>query len=528
MSQYCGDHATAEIGRGAFRQRNRGHLVYEASDWLWEWAWYSLWGVLTSWGICFGQTPSPGVPFTLSKETTAIVEPLKGDGTVDYVAAINQLYGKGVTAENNGYVVWLGVMGAGQIPLSVRSRMIEALGIAAGEIPEKGFDRDGEPDDFPDRPWKSEEHPKVAKFLADNGKFLDLAVKASGKPMWWDPAVSTDGSLGQVLLPWLNYDRAVCVALCGRALLREGSGDFDGFVSDVIAVKRLTRLGAGWTMVSRLVAANIDRLVNGAIGAAVGSGSLTAAQCAQLGKALDGIAPMADITDVVDLGERWSGLDIVERLAMGNLKKGDLDTRLMEQLAPGRKDIDWNIVLRRVNEPADRGVALLRDPKMADLQDLTAAAKKLAVDLRTRQASSSKSLVKGAGESQEAYSNRVADRLLAYVTPSLGKIAGTMRECRMRDEMTRAVVAAAQYRADSSHWPGTLADLVPKYLAAVPRDVYSAGAAEGVRYIQSDAGIFIYSVGPNRVDDGGMSDANQKQDDVGVGIAPKAGGGRGL
>jgi hypothetical protein len=83
--------------------------------------------------------------------------------------------------------------------------------------------------------------------------------------------------------------------------------------------------------------------------------------------------------------------------------------------------------------------------------------------------------------------------------------------------MARAVVAAAQYRAENSRWPGGLADLVPKYLAAVPKDVYSAGAADAVRYVQGDAGIFIYTVGPNRVDDGGMND------DVGVGIAPKAG-----
>jgi len=98
-----------------------------------------------------------------------------------------------------------------------------------------------------------------------------------------------------------------------------------------------------------------------------------------------------------------------------------------------------------------------------------------------------------------------------------------MRAARMRDEMVRALVAAGQFRADSSHWPGTLEDLVPKYLAAVPRDVYSPAAAEAVHYVQSDGGIFIYSVGVNRIDDGGLNNPQQNQDDIGEGITPKAG-----
>src|SRR4051812_16314697 len=50
----------------------------------------------------------PGkVPFTVGKETTRIVGPLRADGTVDYVAAVNELLSKGVTPENNGFVLWL-------------------------------------------------------------------------------------------------------------------------------------------------------------------------------------------------------------------------------------------------------------------------------------------------------------------------------------------------------------------------------------------------------------------------------------
>jgi hypothetical protein len=40
-------------------------------------------------------------PIVVSEETTIYTEPLRPDGTVDYAAALNAKYGKGVTAENN-------------------------------------------------------------------------------------------------------------------------------------------------------------------------------------------------------------------------------------------------------------------------------------------------------------------------------------------------------------------------------------------------------------------------------------------
>ena len=35
-----------------------------------------------------------------------------------------------------------------------------------------------------------------------------------------------------------------------------------------------------------------------------------------------------------------------------------------------------------------------------------------------------------------------------------------------------------------------------------------------------NAGIFIYSVGTNKTDDGGVTNAKAKQDDIGLGVAP--------
>src|SRR5690349_10746497 len=47
---------------------------------------------------------APLPPFFLAKETTFFSGPLRKDGTVDYVAAINEELGRGVTRENNAAI----------------------------------------------------------------------------------------------------------------------------------------------------------------------------------------------------------------------------------------------------------------------------------------------------------------------------------------------------------------------------------------------------------------------------------------
>src|SRR4051812_35217978 len=61
------------------------------------------------------QTSAPTTrPFAPSKETTVVVGPLRQGGTIDYVAALNELCGKGVTRENNLAVPLLEAMGRGR------------------------------------------------------------------------------------------------------------------------------------------------------------------------------------------------------------------------------------------------------------------------------------------------------------------------------------------------------------------------------------------------------------------------------
>ncbi len=59
--------------------------------------------------------------------------------------------------------------------------------------------------------------------------------------------------------------------------------------------------------------------------------------------------------------------------------------------------------------------------------------------------------------------------------------------------MARAVVAAAQYRADKGKWPDGLEELVPRYMSEVPRERFSATGTEIVGYRKTNAGICLYA-----------------------------------
>ncbi len=228
-------------------------------------------------------TTEPSVPFLLSPQTTSITAPLRPDGTVDYVAAINQHFSEGVTPQNNGFVLWLRVMGYGGLPRSTGKAMAQMCGAEDLTPADAGFtpySRNTPIERGDPHLWKESDDPAYAAFLKSNEDMFAVVTQAAAKPRWWEPSVSENGSMLMILLPELNLMRAVSLDLCNRALLRAQRGDFDGFLSDVITVKRLGRGADCGFLVGNLVSNGIDVLVDRAISAAAGAGIFSSDECA--------------------------------------------------------------------------------------------------------------------------------------------------------------------------------------------------------------------------------------------------------
>ncbi len=79
-------------------------------------------------------------------------------------------------------------------------------------------------------------------------------------------------------------------------------------------------------------------------------------------------------------------------------------------------------------------------------------------------------------------------------------------------------VALAAYRSDNRHYPESLEELVPKYIASIPNDFFTN---QPPIYRPNGAGYRLYSVGPNGKDDDGRSWPDIEHagaDDIGIEI----------
>jgi hypothetical protein len=93
--------------------------------------------------------------------------------------------------------------------------------------------------------------------------------------------------------------------------------------------------------------------------------------------------------------------------------------------------------------------------------------------------------------------------------PALSACAKAENRASTQFELTKLAFALAAYRADHGAYPAKLADLVPKCVAEVPKDIFNDGE---LHYRQEGGGYLLYSVGVNGKDDGGkgFEDATSK------------------
>ncbi len=225
------------------------------------------------------------VAVTISKETTYITEPLRKDGYVDYVAALDRKCREGITPENNAAVLFWQAIGPAHLSEKIRESYFRRLGMA--HPPEKGdyfvnFEeflaakkvrskREDEkkarlqPDqDLYDmlkplkrRPWSKTEFPVIAEWLAANEKPLALVIEASKRPRFYD--LQIQGGKAPMIavqspsMDCLHHPGDIVSALIVRAMSRLREGNRKKAWDDLLACHRLARLiGQGPTIAEAL------------------------------------------------------------------------------------------------------------------------------------------------------------------------------------------------------------------------------------------------------------------------------------
>lgn len=468
------------------------------------------------------------VQVTISPETTWIVEPLRDDGYVDYVAALNEIASQGVTPQNNAAVLFCRAMGPKDIEKSTSGEFYKLLGIeplaAEGDYfvsfddvieaqhPEIGIvEQETLSDEFwqaAERPWSKKDHPLLAEWLAINKKPLRLVVEGSRRPQCYWPLVASDED-ATLLGAWVS-DMQRCLgfarALRIRAMFDVDGGRIDEAWADLMTCHRLARLASrGPSLIDALVAAVIENTACQAAAALAHHDELSAEKSRQFGAELEALPPLEGLADKIDVGERYMFLDSVGCAARigpeammrlsGELEES-LDNTVNRVLT--NAIVDWDHVLKMAHPWYDDMAAAASQPTHAERRK---AVDEIMTRLHVVERESMDRSALAKRFSSAAASDAMAGLFITLLMPSVPTSIDVADQAVARLEMTRIAFTLAVFRAENGSYPAKLADLSPKYLAQVPKDIFSDGE---FRYEAIEGGYRLWSIGLNGRDDGGQ------------------------
>jgi hypothetical protein len=291
-------------------------------------------------------------------------------------------------------------------------------------------------------------------------------------------------------------------------MLRVGEGKFDEAWQDLLACHRLGRLVArGATLIEALVGIAIDHIASNADLAYIERARLTAKQVQGRLKELQGLPPLPPMADKIALGERFMYLDSVQLIRRGGvgtlegLAGGPAKKPSPEELRTLAR-IDWEPALRNGNRWYDKMAAALRRKGRADrekeLDKIEAELKALKKGV-TGPGGLAKILL-GKDPPDKAVGKAIGDILIGLLVPAARKVQNAHDRAEQTQRNLHVAFALAAYHREHGRYAGKLDELAPKYLAAVPGDLFSGKA---LIYRPKELGYLLYSVGINGKDEGG-------------------------
>lgn len=479
---------------------------------------------------------------TVSRETTYVVEPLRPDGYVDYIAALNARYSRGVTPENNAAVLLWQAYGPDDLPEKIREPFFKMLGTPMppleGEywVDSSRVIWSGAPDDenarheflwkemdkAMARPWKRQDLPVIAAWLDRNEKPLEKIAAAVQRPRYYAPVVA-EGQwplLYAAAVPNIGRPRDVVRALVCRALLRAGEGRTEEAWQDLLTGHRLARLaGQSPTLV--------DGLIGNAFHGMVGQGTLQLAHYGKLSRRqvetmvadLQRLPASLPMAERFDIAERFMYQDGIAHVAEGGTDlvsflsdiSSTSDDRVEHSFIHIAADVlvDWDVPSRMGNRWYDRLASIARLPpgtiramqtKMFDddLKELAAKAKD--------PCSLAWFLVQSPRYST---GEKVGQFSVALLMTALSACLRADDRASMNAQLLPVALWLTVYRNENGQYPESLAQAVPKYLPAVPKDPFADGP---IRYQRRGEGFILYSVGQNGEDDQGRDPGESTED----------------
>lgn len=329
-------------------------------------------------------------------------------------------------------------------------------------------------------PLTDEMKSLIAGYIADNNEALELLQVGTQIEHCRYPA---DYSAGfATTLNHLPNMRKCLFLLNLEALLHAENGEADAAIRSVRSGFGLARsLLKEPSLISQLVRMAYEGLTISTLERLINRNELTDEQYVQLSDFVYGAERTSDISCAY-IGERCMGLSFFRApQSMGSVGFEGVPARPIFIFCQGvgLVDMDAVIYLDTMNDYME--ATRLPYPQRRKAMD--------AIEKKLRSMSKI--------------------HILAHeLTPALSRIITIETRTIAHLRTARAGLAVQRYRLTAGALPDSLAELVPAYLDAVPKDPFDGNE---LRYSKRDAGFIIYSIGEDLSDDSGTEQLPRKK-----------------
>jgi hypothetical protein len=472
------------------------------------------------------STPAikPAPPFTVARETTLLTEPVRADGSVDYIAAINQTLSKGVTPENNAFVALFEVFGTSRQTLGPNVDELLRLtggkpskGLWTGSLPRDETASSAEQTAANERlknaqasPWNASDNSQWDRWLTDNQPALDLERAAVLRPPYWRPLIPGNDKL---LMSAMFYDGSFLKdaeqsgkALHLRAMRSLGSADATAAWKDLLAAHNLAHLlQQDPDLLQFLIGVRIDNATLPADLAIIRDPHVSTEMLHDMLTSLTNFPPTPRVSQVMKRARLYEYPDAVQSMAISFQQMwsapdspANYDAARKALDAAGIHFPDWDRILRFGSAFFDKYYDdwpslpdAERRQRAAEIDAVQAAAEE---DGKADDPKNPNSFIfPRKGETRDAYSDRLARHLIAIITPTLDGPMQLVDGQTEHLELTILACALELYYRDHASYPETLAALTPKYLATVPTDFGN----QPLEYTHTKISFRLASMGPN-------------------------------
>ena len=481
----------------------------------------------------------------ISKETTFFTEPLKEDGTVDYIKALNN-YRKpeGLTPENNAAVdFWR----AYEWPLDVYGKHDEAYMTAICKefgIPllpkeekilvgyEDFYKEKHNVSDFPDqlseslrsyydcgkKPWVASDYPEVKEWLDQNAVPLKHIENGLAKPFCYFPYVNEKDETNVVLgmdNPEDEMKEDIADLLKVRAMLHLGNGDTEKAIVDLLRLYTLAHMAADKEMlVERLTGCRIESRAYRGWKQVIYQGKLSAKQALAFHEKLSNLRDSFNLEETIDVFCRSEGLDtLISTLTRASEEGGKKFLGGCSPLA----SYDRTMAAKRLNGWYDKIVACTKLPyyEREDAYD------KVDLELKKLQESvgemTSENAAKLFWRGHQYRTKWMTDHITLMVMPNYNGISYTYETAYTRRDLLQVAMLLIAYKAEHKSYPKSLDQLASQYAAKIPLDRFTGKPL--VYRLEGDE-FLLYSFSRNGRDDDGdnawtgdYDEKNRRKDD---------------